>query len=920
MTVPSLPKSAYTDAPEQHPNLILGSLQLLFWLGFRPSAWRNHVTHIAPALRPDFGLVELHKADIHNPQLRKLLLQVYGVWPLLIGLTVGGGLWMTGQSNDTIIFGITTGLATGLAVSIALGIGTLMAIGVAFGLANGIASSALNGAASGMGHGIAISVVIGLTVGIASSLTGTIARPTTTYSLARQIGGVMAGAVGGVMAAVAVGVMFSLALGVETSIAFGIAIGVAFSVEITVRSRQWLRGIVFGLGFGLSSGKAFSIIAMGAFDGTGNGEIGIGSSIAIGIAVGIWWASLFALPFALTEWLAGTWAGVAAGSLASAGFWIVAIILYQQMAPWVGLLGFLGLGLGLTFTLWRPILTYPGLMIWNTLLYQFDEQHPHQKACLLSYHAAFWDEHQPLRWPGLEDHVVLIADRTPLEAQAAIDYLSTTRQSWATKAAQIELEARSLERCSNAATIGQSHTTLAPEALAGPGSSLLRSFSHLSEDIQAALNQVSSYNQRLALAAILDRLEGLLRELTRSSDPYAVRFRPIAKHWHQLLTDHIQTLAQQVELRQEIDSPYIIGVPLTQTQEIFTGRTDIASRIEQLLLDRRRPPLLLYGQRRTGKTSLLNNLRRLLPNRIIPLFVDLQGPASRASDAAGFLYNLSRDMAKSADRQAAFPLPPLNRDDLVTDPFTRFDEWLDQVEQTLGSHTALLALDEFEVLDKALTEGRFSEADVLGMLRNLIQHRPQFKLLVSGSHHLQEFQRWASYLINAQVIHLGYLTETETRQLVERPVQDFALRYEPDASQRVLDLTRGHPFLVQLLCAEIVVLKNEQDPAVRRLATLADVEAAVPEALASGSMFFSDIEGNQVDDAGRALLNALAAQGEGAILTIEALEQAVDGDLATPLAHLLRRELIEAAPQGYRIQVELIRRWFDASLGNGQLK
>ena len=32
-------------------------------------------------------------------------------------------------------------------------------------------------------------------------------------------------------------------------------------------------------------------------------------------------------------------------------------------------------------------------------------------------------------------------------------------------------------------------------------------------------------------------------------------------------------------------------VPLTEQQEIFVGRAHISARIEQLLLDRRRPPL-----------------------------------------------------------------------------------------------------------------------------------------------------------------------------------------------------------------------------------------------------------------------------------------------------------------------------------------
>nr|HID13835.1 ATP-binding protein [Anaerolineae bacterium] len=371
---------------------------------------------------------------------------------------------------------------------------------------------------------------------------------------------------------------------------------------------------------------------------------------------------------------------------------------------------------------------------------------------------------------------------------------------------------------------------------------------------------------------------------------------------------HVRELAEEAEARQEIANPYIIGVPLTERQEIFVGRTDVGARIEGLLLDRRRPPLLLYGQRRMGKTSLLNNLGRLLPSTIVPLFVDLQGPATQASDHAGFLYNVARFIADSA-RRHGLALPRLPREALASDPFTRFDEWLDEVEGALGQSTALLALDEFETLDSAIAKGRFDEEAILGTLRHLIQHRPRFKVLLSGSHTLDELQRWASYLINAQVVHISYLKEDEARRLIERPVRDFALRYEPRATRRVLDLTRGHPALVQLLCAEIVALKNEQPPAVRRLARLSDVEAAVPEALSRGSLFFADIERNQVDGAGL-LLRFIAAQGEGAVVSQETLARQFPDELERALALLRRRELIEPVDRGYRFQVELIRRWF----------
>ena len=45
----------YSHTPEQHPNLILGSLQLLFWMFFLPKAFKNHLKRIHPVLEIERG-------------------------------------------------------------------------------------------------------------------------------------------------------------------------------------------------------------------------------------------------------------------------------------------------------------------------------------------------------------------------------------------------------------------------------------------------------------------------------------------------------------------------------------------------------------------------------------------------------------------------------------------------------------------------------------------------------------------------------------------------------------------------------------------------------------------------------------------------------------------------------------------------
>ncbi|GET36368.1 AAA family ATPase [Microseira wollei] len=803
MTSPNVPRNAYTDAPEQHPNLIIGSLQLLLWVFFRPSAGRNHLSRIDPSRDPAFW---------------KLLIQALLVLPVL---------------TNSIVVALVLGLLRKPVQEILLG------------------------------------VVSGVVLGVMSGVVWTVA-----LSL--------------------VGLMFNSVSGVVWAVASGLTLGVVWGVASGVRP-DMTSGLASGWGSGL--------------------ELGLGLGVLWGVLWGMVWAVMrFVKSHSLSNLLhtvvLGMLSGVVLGAALGAAFGLLSGVAPEMIGLWI-----LGIILGITINLWLPVMLYPFLSLGNFLLYRLEQLRTTSKPSLLHRHSAFWNESQRLRLYGLDKHVLLIMERNPDEGKAALNYLSTSRQRWAARAVQIELDARELERCTDVKAISNAHRSLAVGELNSPVSSLLSSFSRISEDVDAALNKRSAYYRRLDLLTVAEKLNGLIRELTRSSgsDQYAVRFLPIANNWYEVVRDHVRQLAETVELRQEVDNPYIVGNPLTEQQEIFTGRTDIGKRMEQFIFDRRRPPLLLYGQRRMGKTSLLNNLGRLLPSTIIPMFVDLQGPVSSARDYAGFLYNIARSMAASAKRQSGLTLPSLNRETLQDDPFTRFDEWLDKVEEALQQNIALLALDEFEALDKAFTKGRFDEQDVLGMLRHLIQHRPRFKVLLAGSHTIEEFQRWASYLINVQVLHISYLKEAEACKLIEQPVQDFTLRYEPKAVERVLQLTRCHPFLIQLLCREIITLKNEQDPSIRRLATLADVEAAIPKALSVGSLFFADIQNNQIDAAGLAILRFLSAQGEGAIVSRKTILQQFP-DEYNALDLLRQRELIEEVGDGYRFQVELIRRWFAQQL------
>ncbi|MDY6991619.1 MAG: ATP-binding protein [Pseudomonadota bacterium] len=930
-------------------NPLLASMVIVFWLVFTPSAWRRYINQIDPELSPDFALTELKAHHWQQPLLQRLLLLGHGLWSLWVSIIVCCLLWFAYLPSEHIIlasiyalllslvggflsslfisvaFGITVGIMGGVLLSLPVGISGE----VIFSMAENIAITVLISVSEAPiqmpngDHYALITVLLAIfTASQASSITYTTTKTVYHQPHHRQIGSIVIGVfISGFVIFLLVELTSMLAQGAARLMESGRLFSLVYDGLISTifgllsafiwigHTYRWQQGLL--LGVALSSFLGLFTFVLNQFY-TDPQWVPIVSGLHGGIENAMLYVLLFAFPYGLAKRIANPWSGLIAGIFGSAGAYITFTTIMEnyalQMILPVTLLVFI---LGFSIVWWRPLLLYPLLAAWNVLLAHADEKRLGAQYSLLGWHSALWDEHQYLPLFGLETYLVMIAERNPLEGRKALEYLSNTAQNWAAQEAQIELDARRLQSCTEVKAIANSHRQLAIGELSSSIGPLLRSLSRISRDVEAALAQESSYNQRLALDAVEERLDGLLRELTRAPQPYSARFYPIAAQWRQILADHVQALGAAVESRQEIVNPYIIGIPLTEHQEIFVGRSDISEHIEKLLLDFRCPPLLLYGQRRTGKTSLLNNLGKLLPWSIIPLFVDLQGPASLAKDYQGFLYNISRAMNTSAKRHRERALPALTRDSLSADPFTRFDEWLDEIEQQLEENqTILLTLDEFSALEHIFNKGLLDEALVLGMFRHIIQHRPRFKILLSGSHTLDEFERWASYLINVQIVHISYLQTKEAVQLIEQPVKNFALHYQPEARQRVIEITRGHPALIQLLCAEIVTLKNKQPIQTRRLAAVNDVEQAIAGALQHGRFFFADIANNQVSATGLQLLTWLAQQGEQVIVSRENLLIHFPYDFEDNLAQLLQRELIEAVDEGYRFQVELIRRWF----------
>ncbi len=254
-------------------------------------------------------------------------------------------------------------------------------------------------------------------------------------------------------------------------------------------------------------------------------------------------------------------------------------------------------------------------------------------------------------------------------------------------------------------------------------------------------------------------------------------------------------------------NPYVTGRPL-QTDDVFFGRiqliADIAAALRRTHQDN---VIVLYGQRRIGKTSLLYALQRYLPKeRYVTVLYDAAGVSSPLSLFWG-LANCIHD----AFGEAGLFLPEPARRDFLTEAEAQFEHgFLRYVRRLLGRRRMVLLIDEFEALEEAVKQGRLTQ-NVFPFFRHLMRHQQQFSFIFCGTHQVYELTRsyWEIFYNAALPRRVSFLGEESTLALIKEPVRGH-FSYDELALKTLFTLTGGHPFFTQLLCHSLVRLAGEQ--------------------------------------------------------------------------------------------------------------
>jgi len=356
---------------------------------------------------------------------------------------------------------------------------------------------------------------------------------------------------------------------------------------------------------------------------------------------------------------------------------------------------------------------------------------------------------------------------------------------------------------------------------------------------------------------------------------------------------------------------------------MFFGRKDLLRFIQEGLESGRLSVISLVGQRRVGKTSLLIQLSHQAPTNCVYVYIDFQ--AALLEDTAHLLWYLASSVSDTlADRGFEVSEPELEH--FTNQSYRVFDSFIEGALRSLGTVRLILAIDEFDMLFYEKRRHRFDTMSLLNYFRSIVQ-RGTFGMIIVGVTPLHELPSPAagSPFFNIAVSkRVSFLDGEAAIELIQRPTYAL-LKYDTRAIELLLTLSGCHPYLLQLMCSQIVQVCHVKE----KLLVDAEMVEEVASYTLETSYFFLDYLMKHLTSEEQLVVQAAASLAETCkgSFTINQLGQTLDrgeprvSQLENLLHQLEKREIIARDSKGNcSFTMEIFRRWVIESAARTRTK
>ncbi|HXZ06378.1 MAG TPA: HD domain-containing protein [Ktedonobacteraceae bacterium] len=368
--------------------------------------------------------------------------------------------------------------------------------------------------------------------------------------------------------------------------------------------------------------------------------------------------------------------------------------------------------------------------------------------------------------------------------------------------------------------------------------------------------------------------------------------------------------------------PVVSGTPTPYALTPVVGRNFKGrDRVVQDIVDRLRGierdnPLLIWGQQRIGKTSLLWHLEKDILQNETYLIVYVTLHDGLLDQPMGyFLHRIATEIERKVQREE-LKAPHPHR--IKREPVYYFQGFIDHLEQVMGPQNLLIILDEFQGIGTLKEEGA-TRHDVFTYFRSLLQRRVSVNFIFCGGgvpEHLLRQSGLNSLLSVVDPIKVGRLELEAAKALVTE--SDASLNYEDRAVKKLLEVTDCHPCYLKYLCRELYVSRTSQKIALK------DVERVIDQTMEWGPklegliqhFWEMDLQSQAVAKKHKHVLAAIAGSADSSRwVTIDKLAEhlhplLLEEELPELLTNLVGYGTIDMSGTTYRIHLPLLDLWF----------
>lgn len=403
--------------------------------------------------------------------------------------------------------------------------------------------------------------------------------------------------------------------------------------------------------------------------------------------------------------------------------------------------------------------------------------------------------------------------------------------------------------------------------------------------------------------AVLEEIE---QEINGLPQVTRARWEKFTEATHQ---DYPHSIAQS-----QSSIPYSIATPVVGRD--FKGRgREVQEVVDRLRGYDRSNALLIWGQQRIGKTSLLLHLEKDVLQNETYLIVFITLHEVEGQPIGNFLHRIALEIQRKIQREEVrVPHPRKMR----REPIRYFQGFIDKLEQMFGPQSLLIILDEFQGIGTLKEEGA-TKQEVVSYFRSLVQHGMTVNFVFCGGgipKHLLTQSGIGSLLAVVDHIKVGSLEKEAAIALVTE--LDQSLHYNDQAVERLLEVTDCHPCYLTFLCRELYLSRTQQS------ITLADVERVIGQAIEwepklEGILqhfWTMGLQSSELAKKHKQILSTIAAGVDSSRwMTFDKIAERTyphitDGELPGLLANLTDYGSIDMNGSNYRVHIPILELWF----------